>query len=214
MGIDIWDGKANQVNARFKANTGTTYPLLLQGSSVASQYITGRDRYIVIDHRGIVRYRTPETGRLGTSFDDAAIRAAIAVSLDDLEVDLAADAQAAEAAAEDMQTDADADGDMTAVLDEAIAPDTFALIGNYPNPFNASTEIRLQIAEAGPAALHVYDIQGRLVRRLWVGYWSAGAHQLSWDGRDEAGRPAATGVFLYRLESAGRTELRKMLLLR
>ena len=99
MGIDIWDGKANQVNARFKANTGTTYPLLLQGSSVASQYITGRDRYIVIDHRGIVRYRTPETGRLGTSFDDAAIRAAIAVSLDDLEVDLAADAQAAEAAA-------------------------------------------------------------------------------------------------------------------
>ena len=160
----------------------------------------GRDRYIVIDHRGIVRYRTPATGRLGTSFDDMAIRSAITTSLDELKMALQADAQAA--------ADMESGGDMTAV------PGSFALIGNYPNPFNANTEIRLQLAKAGPVALTIYDVQGRLVRGLWSGLLAAGAHQLSWDGRDEAGRAAATGIFLYRLQSVGQSETRKMLLLR
>jgi len=200
LGVEIWDARANQVDARFRQNTGTTYPLLLQGSSTASQYIMGRDRYIVIDHRGIVRYRTPATGRLGTSFDDMAIRSAITTSLDELKMALQADAQAA--------ADMESGGDMTAV------PGSFALIGNYPNPFNANTEIRLQLAKAGPVALNIYDVQGRLVRGLWSGLLAAGAHQLSWDGRDEAGRAAATGIFLYRLQSVGQSETRKMLLLR
>ncbi len=108
----------------------------------------------------------------------------------------------------------ESDGDMTAVLTETAVPGSFALIGNYPNPFNANTEIRLQLAEAGPVALDIYDVQGRLVRSLWSGLLAAGAHQLSWDGRDQAGRAAATGIFLYRLQSAGQAETRKMLLLR
>jgi hypothetical protein len=206
LGVEIWDARANQVDARFRQNTGTTYPLLLQGSSTASQYIMGRDRYIVIDHRGIVRYRTPATGRLGTSFDDMAIRSAITTSLDELKMALQADAQAA--------ADMESGGDMTAVLAETAVPGSFALIGNYPNPFNANTEIRLQLAKAGPVALNIYDVQGRLVRGLWSGLLAAGAHQLSWDGRDEAGRAAATGIFLYRLQSVGQSETRKMLLLR
>ena len=166
----------------------------------------GRDRYIVIGHRGIVRYRTPATGRLGTSFDDMAIRSAITTSLDELKMALQADAQAA--------ADMESGGDMTAVLAETAVPGSFALIGNYPNPFNANTEIRLQLAKAGPVALNIYDVQGRLVRGLWSGLLAAGAHQLSWDGRDEAGRAAATGIFLYRLQSVGQSETRKMLLLR
>jgi len=206
LGVEIWDARANQVDARFRQNTGTTYPLLLQGSSTASQYIMGRDRYIVIDHRGIVRYRTPATGRLGTSFDDMAIRSAITISLDELKMALQADAQAA--------ADMESGGDMTAVLAETAVPGSFALIGNYPNPFNVNTEIRLQLAKAGPVALNIYDVQGRLVRGLWSGLLAAGAHQLSWDGRDEAGRAAATGIFLYRLQSVGQSETRKMLLLR
>lgn len=113
----------------------------------------GRDRYIVIDHRGIVRYRTPATGRLGTSFDDMAIRSAITTSLDELKMALQADAQAA--------ADMESGGDMTAVLAETAVPGSFALIGNYPNPFNANTEIRLQLAKAGPVALNIYDVQGR-----------------------------------------------------
>lgn len=103
---------------------------------------------------------------------------------------------------------------MTAVLAETAVPGSFALMGNYPNPFNANTEIRLQLAKAGPVVLTIYDVQGRLVRGLWSGLLAAGAHQLSWDGRDEAGRTAATGIFLYRLQSVGQSETRKMLLLR
>jgi hypothetical protein len=166
----------------------------------------GRDRYIVIDHRGIVRYRTPATVRLGTSFDDLAIRSVITTSLDELKMALQADAQAA--------ADMESGGDMTAVLAETAVPGSFALIGNYPNPFNANTEIRLQLAKAGPVALNIYDVQGRLVRGMWSGLLAAGAHQLSCDGRDEAGRAAATGIFLYRLQSVGLSKTRKMLLLR
>lgn len=216
LGIDVWDGRSTQVNANFKLGTSTTYPLLLDGSMVGRQYDLGRDYYVVIDHLGIVRYRTPDGGRLGTRLDDAAVRMAIAESLDDLDLALAVEAQAAaEAAAEAAaQAEAEMPADMTAVLGEEAVPGTSALIGNYPNPFNAGTAIRIQLAQAGPAILDVYDIQGRLVRRLWQGRLAGGEHQLGWDGRDDAGRAVATGVYLSRLETLEQIQTRKMLLLR
>jgi hypothetical protein len=231
LGIDVWDGRSTQVNANFKLGTSTTYPLLLDGSLVGRQYDLGRDYYVVIDHLGIVRYRTPDGGRLGTRLDDAAVRMAIAESLDDLDLALAVEAQAAaetvaeaaaqaeaaEAAAmaaEAAQAEAEMPADMTAVLGEEAVPGTSALIGNYPNPFNAGTAIRIQLAQAGPAILDVYDIQGRLVRRLWQGRLAGGEHQLGWDGRDDAGRAVATGVYLSRLETLEQIQTRKMLLLR
>ena len=212
LGIDVWDGRSTQVNANFKLGTSTTYPLLLDGSLVGRQYDLGRDYYVVVDHLGIVRYRTPDGGRLGTRLDDAAVRMAIAESLDDLDLALAVEAQAAAEAA--AQAEAEMPADVTAVLGEEAVPGTSALIGNYPNPFNAGTAIRIQLAQAGPAILDVYDIQGRLVRRLWQGRLAGGEHQLSWDGRDDAGRAVATGVYLSRLETLEQIQTRKMLLLR
>lgn len=214
LGIDVWDGKPTQVNAHFKQGTGTTYPLLLDGSAVGRQYDMGRDYYVVIDHLGIVRYRTSDGGRLGARLDDAAVRAAIVESLDDLNLALAIEAQAAEQAEAEAQDAAAAQADMTAVLGEESIPGTAALIGNYPNPFNAGTAIRFQLAHAGPAVLKVYDIQGRLVRRLWQGPLGGGGHQLGWAGRDDAGRAVATGVYLSQLETLERIQTRKMLLLR
>ena len=82
---------------------------------------------------------------------------------------------------------------------------------NYPNPFNPHTAIPFTLAAAGAVRLRVYDLRGRLVRTLWDGPLAAGAHRLDWDGRNAAGRPVASGVYLYRLEAGGQVHSRKLL---
>jgi len=90
----------------------------------------------------------------------------------------------------------------------------FALRQNAPNPFNPSTLIEYSLATAGPVRLVVLDAQGRRVCTLVDALESAGVHAARWDGRDQAGNRVASGVYLYRLETEGRTATRKMLLLK
>ncbi|MDH5268820.1 MAG: M6 family metalloprotease domain-containing protein [Candidatus Krumholzibacteria bacterium] len=85
---------------------------------------------------------------------------------------------------------------------------------NHPNPFNPSTSIRFFLPARGTVALNVYDIRGALVRRLAQGTFDAGAHTMAWDGTDDAGRPVASGVYVYRLTADRRSQTRKMLLVK
>ena len=73
------------------------------------------------------------------------------------------------------------------------------LLANAPNPFNPSTRLRFALERAGTVALAVYDARGRLVRDLGAQAWPAGEHAVTWNGRDEAGRAAASGVYYVRL---------------
>jgi hypothetical protein len=94
-------------------------------------------------------------------------------------------------------------------------PLRFALSQNLPNPFNARTVIGYEVPETGAARLCVYDVAGQRVRTLVDAQRSAGTHSVAWDGRDAAGREAASGVYLYRLEVEGqRVQTRRMVLLR
>ena len=93
-------------------------------------------------------------------------------------------------------------------------PARFALHANHPNPFNAATIIPFELAEAGPAELTVVNLLGQEVRRLVQGNRRAGPQRVRWDGRDEEGQPAATGVYLLRLQAGDRERTRRMLLLR
>ena len=70
-----------------------------------------------------------------------------------------------------------------------------------PNPFNPSTEVRLQIPVNGHVDVGVYDVKGRMVRRLSSGYRSEGEHRVTWDGRSEGGGTVASGVYLIRLRT-------------
>jgi hypothetical protein len=84
-----------------------------------------------------------------------------------------------------------------------------------PNPFRDATTIAFSVSRPGPVRLAVYDVGGRLVRRLLeADRLGAGVHERVWDGVDDAGRLAAPGVYYYRLDSAGDDATRKMLLLR
>ena len=95
-------------------------------------------------------------------------------------------------------------------------PSRFALGQNYPNPFNPATHIQLSLPRNSPVSVRVYDTVGQLVRTLMEGEQEAGYYLLSWDGRDEAGAPVASGTYLYRLEAslAELDQTRTMTLLR
>ena len=79
----------------------------------------------------------------------------------------------------------------------AAAPATLAAEA-VPNPFRAGTSIRFELPRAGNATLSIYDVSGRRVRTLASGRFEAGAHAVSWDGNDAAGKPQ-NGVYFFRL---------------
>lgn len=88
------------------------------------------------------------------------------------------------------------------------------VLGNHPNPFNPLTRITFAVDRDGPAVLAVYDVQGRLVRRLAVGALTAGEHTVVWDGADDAGRRVGSGVYFARLAAGGEAVQRKMVMLK
>jgi hypothetical protein len=100
---------------------------------------------------------------------------------------------------------------------DAGATDTvlaFALGQNYPNPFAAGTSIRFALPEPSNVHLKVFNVQGRLVRTLLDAARPAGRYTVSWDGRDEAGRAVASGVYFYRITAGKREAERRMIYLR
>ena len=93
-------------------------------------------------------------------------------------------------------------------------PDTPGLQQNTPNPFNSGTVITWLLLEPGMALLDVYALTGQRVAVLHAGPQRAGLHHLRWDGRDDQGRPLASGVYVYRLVTAEGAMTRKLTLLR
>lgn len=83
-----------------------------------------------------------------------------------------------------------------------------------PNPFNPQTSIAFTLPAAGPARVAVYDLQGRLVCTLHEGDLAAGPHALAWDGRNDGGRAAASGVYLVRAAGGGFVNITKAVLAR
>ncbi len=78
-------------------------------------------------------------------------------------------------------------------------PDQYALLGNYPNPFNPSTTISYALPYQSSVELIIYDLMGREVKRFNVSSESAGYNKLVWDGRNENGNFVSSGVYFYRI---------------
>ncbi|HTO92520.1 MAG TPA: FlgD immunoglobulin-like domain containing protein [Candidatus Sulfotelmatobacter sp.] len=71
------------------------------------------------------------------------------------------------------------------------------------NPSRGLVSFRFAIPERGPAKAGIYDLAGRRVREVYDGELPGGEQSLSWDGRDDAGRPARSGVYFVRVNGAG-----------
>ena len=78
-------------------------------------------------------------------------------------------------------------------------PTTLAIDSVSPNPFNPRTTVWLDIPRAGGVTLAVHDLRGRLVRTLLSGQMNEGRHPVVWDGLDDRGAQASSGVYLVRL---------------
>jgi parallel beta-helix repeat protein len=93
-------------------------------------------------------------------------------------------------------------------------PENAALAQNYPNPFNPETTIRFRLDEPQKVRLVIFDITGQRVRVLVNSELPAGEQAISWDGRDEYGKNAASGIYFYELAVGKKVEHKKMTLLR
>lgn len=86
-------------------------------------------------------------------------------------------------------------------------------LSSYPNPSNGSMRIRFTQDAPGPIRLEVFDVSGRLVRRIVERTYPAGSHELSWDRRSADGHPAPAGVYELRATTGGGTQNRRLVLL-
>ncbi len=93
-------------------------------------------------------------------------------------------------------------------------PEKTQLQQNAPNPFNSQTVLSYFLLEPGPARLEVFSMIGQRVAVLRQGHQQAGYHRLRWNGRDDVGRPLASGIYLYRLVTDEGILTRKLVLLR
>ena len=94
-------------------------------------------------------------------------------------------------------------------------PTEYRLAQNYPNPFNPTTTIEFSLPRTTPVTLSIINLLGEevAVPADHVVH-AAGTHRIVWDGCDRAGRPIASGVYLYRVTAGDFTEQRKMMLVK
>jgi len=87
-------------------------------------------------------------------------------------------------------------------------------ISNYPNPFNPSTTIKLELAEAGKIELAIYNIKGQKVKTLMDAYTGKGIFEVNWNGKDEMGKSVSSGQYLIKLKQNGIETTSKIMLLK
>ena len=96
---------------------------------------------------------------------------------------------------------------------QAIVPTSFHAKA-LPNPMNPTTTIEFALPSAGHVQLEIYDASGRRVKRIINRHLYPGIHSAAWLGEDESGISVGSGVYFFRIESAGETLTNKIVVLR
>jgi hypothetical protein len=103
---------------------------------------------------------------------------------------------------------------VTSIAELNSLPTTFAISQNYPNPFNPSTTFNYQLPKVADVKLIVYNILGQKVRTLISHQVEPGYHTAEWNGLNDAGRQAASGIYIYRFEAGDFVKTMKMMMLK
>ena len=93
-------------------------------------------------------------------------------------------------------------------------PREFFVSPNYPNPFNPVTTIKYDLPIASNVELVLYSLLGGRVRTLLTGVQPAGFHEVQWDGKNDAGIPVTSGMYIYQFIAGDYRMVRKMILLK
>ena len=100
------------------------------------------------------------------------------------------------------------------VDEEAPLAQKFEVYGNYPNPFNPSTQIKFATEKSSDVTITIYSILGQEMTVLQNGILNAGTYNISWFGTDHYGNKVPSGVYFYEVRSDNRIQKGKMLLLK
>jgi len=99
-------------------------------------------------------------------------------------------------------------------LPASVAPVRLAFESVRPNPFNPSTIVEYSVPLSGRVRLTIHDVRGRLVATLYDGPRESGTYSATWSGRGEGGIAVPSAVYFARLQSAGSTVSKKLVLIR
>jgi hypothetical protein len=103
----------------------------------------------------------------------------------------------------------------TSEFDVVTLPSATGLVGNFPNPFNPTTSIRYQVSGITHVSIEIFNIRGQRVKTLLNGSeLSSGEHSVVWDGRDDSGNEAGSGMYLYRMVAGEYQSTRRMILMK
>ena len=100
-----------------------------------------------------------------------------------------------------------------------VRPQETVLAQNFPNPFNPETWIPYQLSEGTEVSIQIYDVSGRLVRSLDLGWQPVGSYMTPssaayWDGRNAVGERVASGIYFYTLQTSDFAATRRMVILK
>ena len=106
---------------------------------------------------------------------------------------------------------------LKSILPERLPAQT-QLLANYPNPFNPETWIPFKLAQDSTVTAKIYDLTGKQIRMIQLGYLPAGNYiesskAIYWDGRTEDGEQVSSGTYFYQIQAGDYTETRKMAIL-
>ena len=104
-------------------------------------------------------------------------------------------------------------------LDGVGTPKRTLLLQNYPNPFNPETWIPYHLSQTSPVTLVIYDATGEQIRTLSLGVQAAGFYQSRsraayWDGRNDLGEQASSGVYFYQLATPSEHQIKRMVIVK
>jgi photosystem II stability/assembly factor-like uncharacterized protein len=108
----------------------------------------------------------------------------------------------------------DINGPPTGIELTETSPGKFYLKQNYPNPFNPVTFIEYELPKNSSVQLRIFNVTGRLIRTLCNTDQLAGRHIIRWNGKNEQGISVSSGLYFYKLETEGNSEIRKMIFMK
>jgi hypothetical protein len=100
------------------------------------------------------------------------------------------------------------------LLEIQSTPTEFALLQNFPNPFNPETTIQYNLSESADVTLHIYNVVGQVVRTLVSERQSAGRYRVQWSGMDDRSVPVSSGIYFYEIRAGKNKDVRKLMLLK
>lgn len=99
-------------------------------------------------------------------------------------------------------------------IKDNLLPSVYALHQNYPNPFNPKTTIRFDLPKDSNVNIYIYDILGRITKKLIDNKQNAGFKSIQWDATNNYGKRVSAGIYLYKIQAGNFSQTKKMILLK